>query len=79
MVLCLCGLILPLSPNEAAGQKDNREKSKQGSVGIGPVAEIPVSTHDLGLIKTKGRIYQHDFLVLNAGGEALEISDVMVG
>ncbi|MHC1744360.1 MAG: hypothetical protein AB9873_15185 [Syntrophobacteraceae bacterium] len=79
MVLWFCCMSLSLWSNGAAGQRGDLSRAKEGSSGSGPALDIPVSTHDFGVIKAKGPAYHHDFLVLNVGSDVLEVKEVVVG
>ncbi len=79
MVFCLC--LMSVSPwtNAAAGRKGEASQAKQEASESGPVLDIPVTSYDLGVIKTRGARYQHDFTLLNVGDDVLEIKEVLVG
>jgi hypothetical protein len=79
VVLWLCALSLLVGWNPLHAQVSQQSRNRPGNPASGPIADIPDSTHDLGLIKSKGIIYHHDFLILNVGSEVLEIREVVVG
>jgi hypothetical protein len=65
------------TPLSVCAGEQSRARSKDAS--SSPNAEVPAPSHDLGVIKSKGMTYQHDFLVLNVGNGVLEIKEVVVG
>jgi hypothetical protein len=79
LILWLCGVGTVLRWSSACAQAGEQYRSRQGVNSVGPLADVPVSTYDLGLIKFKGLTYHYDFTVLNVGNEVLEIKEVMVG
>lgn len=78
-VVWVCGLSLFGVWTALEAQLQKPGGSMGGRAASGPVAEVPVSSHDLGLLRSKGALYQHDFLILNTGNDVLEIREVIVG
>jgi hypothetical protein len=79
VVLSLCVLSLYSGWDPLHARAGEQGRSKPASTASGPIVDIPASTHDLGVILSKGTTYHHDFLILNVGSEVLEIREVVVG
>jgi hypothetical protein len=79
ILLWLCVLSLSSSWDALLAQAGEQARPRPGNAALGPVADIPVSTYDLGVIKSRGTTYHHDFLILSVGSEVLEIREVVVG
>lgn len=79
MILSLCLAIALPATGLLCGQTAAQTRPAQRVEAKGPIADLPASSHDFGVIKSSGLTYEHDFLVFNTGSDVLEIREVVVG